>query len=59
MDTITQLEVTALEARALRAAINWATMLNAEGKIELYDFQLEAFNELLPKLEAIGQDFKA
>jgi hypothetical protein len=42
------LEVTELEARALRAAIQWA-----QANIELYEYQIEAFKSLQPKLENI------
>lgn len=46
----TTLELTELEVRALRAAIQWSEMLAQEGKLELYDWQVEAFKNLKERL---------
>lgn len=50
------LELTDLEARALRSAIQWAVMLNGDGKIELFEYQLEAYDRLLPELAVKSDD---
>jgi hypothetical protein len=40
------LELTDEQARAIRSAIQWAEMLAADGKLELYDYQVQAFKDL-------------
>ena len=35
-----------LEARAIRSAIQWSETLAEEGKLELFDYQFEAFDRL-------------
>jgi hypothetical protein len=35
-----------LECKAIRSAINWAEQLEKEEKLELYDYQIEAFERL-------------
>ena len=47
--TIT-IELSELEARALRASIQWTLELDKSGKLELYDWQYQA----LKKLSDIG-----
>ena len=41
-----QLTLSPIQARALRAALTWVSMLEAEGKVEVYDYQTEAFSEI-------------
>lgn len=35
-----------IQQRALRSALQWVKMLEAEGKVEIYDYQREAFEEI-------------
>jgi hypothetical protein len=44
--------ITPSEARALRSAIDWARMLSQQNKLELFEYQAEAFERLMPLFEA-------
>lgn len=43
---ITTVELTDLDIRAIHAAIQWAEMLEERGKLEIYEYQKEAFAKL-------------
>ena len=51
MEDIT-ITLSSLQARALRSAITWAEMLEANGEVELHPFLKFAFKEIKEQLEA-------
>lgn len=47
LETDTLIELTPIDKRAIRAFVQWLTQLEAEGKLELYDYQKSTLNKLM------------
>lgn len=51
MSELITIKLTPLDARALRAAMQWAEQLAERGQLEIYDWQQESFDDIREQMK--------